>query len=109
VRRCTPECRRKLARGGERGDIRIHSSGQPRSDFLKQPGVAVRIAKRSERAIAAPLRVRAIDTAFLATMEHFANVDAVRGKLDARGLDVGDDKKKTGLSPSGLRMASREA
>ena len=97
--RCTPECCRKLDRRGERGDICIHSSGQPCSDFLKEPVVAVRIAKRSERAIAAPLRVRAIDTALLATMEHFANVDAVRAKLGARGLDVGDDKKKNRLVP----------
>jgi hypothetical protein len=32
-------------------------------------------------------------------MEHFANIDAVRGKLGARGLDVGDDKKKNRLVP----------
>ncbi len=37
--------------------VRVHASGQSRGDLLEQPSVAVRIAKRGERAVAAMLGI----------------------------------------------------
>src|SRR5882672_8196079 len=48
---------------GQGRDIHIaeSTSGNPRVDLLQQPAVAVRIAERGERDVAAPLRIRSAE------------------------------------------------
>src|SRR5882757_8829466 len=59
--RRTAERARELSRRGECRVVRVHASGQSRGDLLQQPAVAVRIAERGERAVAAALGIRTAD------------------------------------------------
>src|SRR4051794_21551901 len=62
MRRGRPSERRcELSRGGERGDVGLHAAGQARGDLLEQPAVAVRIAERCQREVAAAIRIRTAD------------------------------------------------
>src|SRR5580700_1149744 len=57
----TAERSRKLSRRGESRVVRVHASGQSHGDLLEQPAVAVRIAERGVRAVAAMLGIRTAD------------------------------------------------
>ena len=83
----------------------VNTPGQPRRDLLEQPAVAVRIAERSERTIAAMVGIRATDSnpskqvglvrASVRTagaVEDLADLDAPTEQLFAGGLDVRDDQ-----------------
>src|SRR5882672_397129 len=83
---------------------RVDATRQPRGDFLEQPAVAVWIAERSERPVAAMLGIRTADpdpskqvglvrarVHASGVVEHFADLDAAIEQLFAGGLDVGDD------------------
>ena len=82
--------------------VGVDAPGQPRRDLLEQPAVAVRVAERGERAVAGVLGRGAADATARAVglepsarrrvVEHLADLDAARGELVARGLDVGDDQ-----------------
>src|SRR5581483_12421383 len=71
-------------RPGSRGSP-CSSPREPGGELLQHPVVAVRVPERGERAVAAPLRVRAGDAVWRAgvvedapgVVEHVADVDAV--------------------------------
>lgn len=73
-----------------------YQSGQPRSDLLEQPAIAIRIAERGERAVTASGRLRAAEAALLVgmmegatdIMERLAHVGTAGCEIGARGLDV---------------------
>src|ERR1700724_3595463 len=96
---------RKLDRRGEGRAVRVHASGQSYDDLLEQPAVAVRIAERGERAVAAMLRVQTANPAppkevrlvrasvnAVGVVEHFADLYAATDQFVAGGLDVGDNQ-----------------
>src|SRR5271169_4112305 len=91
-------CRCECCRSG------ANAARQARGNFLKQPAVPVRIMKRSERAVAAMLRIRTADTDTpeqvglvrprvhsVGSVEHLADRHAVAAQLVAGSLDVGND------------------
>ena len=93
----------------------VDAPGKPRRDLLEQPAVAVRIAERGERAVAAMLGIRTVDPAppkqvglVLASVhaagvvEHLADLDAATKQFFACGLDVGDDQVQA-LGGAGCR------
>ena len=49
----------EIGRRGERGVVAVDAAGQSRGDFLQQPAIAVGIAERGIRTVAAALRIRA--------------------------------------------------
>src|SRR6202011_1881455 len=80
-----------------------------------QPAVAVRITERSERPVAAMLRIRTADpdpskqvglvrarVDAGGVVEHFADLDAAIEQFFAGGLDVGDDQVQA-LGGAGCR------
>src|SRR5688572_50390 len=102
-RRRTSERGGELGRRGECRVIRIYASRQSHGDLLEQPAVAVGIAERGERAVAAILGIWAADAEppkkvgvvravvhAAAVVEHLADRDAATEQLVAGGLYVGD-------------------
>ena len=111
----TPKRARQIARRSERRRRGVDPAGQPRRDLLKQPAVAVRIAERSERAVAATLGIRTADPQppkqvglvlasvhVAASVEYLADLDAAAAQFLAGGIDVGDDEVQA-LSGAGCR------
>ena len=103
--RRAPKRARQIDDGAERSRGRVDAPGKPGRDLLQQPAVAVGIAERGERAVAAMLGIRTADSAapkqvglILAgvraggAVENLADLDAAGEQLFARGLDVGDDQ-----------------
>ena len=58
----TPKRARQIVRRCEGRRRGVDATGQPRRDFLEQPAVPVRIAERGERAVAAMLGIRTVDS-----------------------------------------------
>jgi len=56
-----PKRGRQIVRRRERRRRGVDATRQPRGDFLEQPAVAVRVAERSERPVAAMLGIRTAD------------------------------------------------
>ena len=54
----TPQRARQIVRRREGRRRGVDATGQPRCDLLEQPAVAVRIAERGERAVAAMIGIR---------------------------------------------------
>ena len=86
---------------------RVDASGQPRGDLLEKPAVAVRIAERGKRAIAAllgirtanpeaPKKVGLVRTSVndVGLVKYLADLDTATEQVLADGLDVGDDQVK---------------
>src|SRR5271167_5172631 len=84
----------QVACGGERSRGRVNAPGKPRRDLLQQPAIAVGIAERGERAVAAMLGIPTADPAppkqvglVLASVhaagvvEHLADPDATTEQL----------------------------
>ncbi len=102
---------------GQRQDVQIaeSTSGQARCDLLQQPAVAVGIAERGERAVAAMLGIRTADPEPpkqvglvragvhpAAVVERLADRDTAAKQLFAGGLHVGDDQVQA-LGGAGCR------
>ena len=83
---------RQVAGGAERSRGGVDAPGKPGRDLLQQPAVAVGIAERGEREVAAMLGIRTADRAVRAEVEDLAHLDAGRDELVPGGLDVGDDQ-----------------
>src|ERR1700720_4914193 len=75
------------------------TSGQARCDLLEQPGVAIRVAERGKRKVAAVTGVRPTDAtvAFgtelgtrFRSMEHITNLDTASNEIFAGGFDIGN-------------------
>ena len=109
----------KVARGVIRRRRRIDAPGQPGRDFLQQPAIAVRIAERGERAVAAMIgrgtadavagAVRTEPRARRPLVEHLADLGAAAGELASRGIDVGDCQVQVlGRTGRGRRQALAE-
>src|SRR3984893_17487154 len=101
----------------QRQDVQIaeSTSGQARCDLLQQPAVAVGIAERRERAVAAMLGIRTANPEPpkqvglvragvhpTGVVEHLADRDTAAKQLFAGGLDVGDDQVQA-LGGAGCR------
>jgi len=77
------------------------SSRKPRRYLLKQPSVAVRVAERSERAVASMIGRRAADTTARAIgmelstrspgVKHLTDIDTAGNNLVARSFDAGNN------------------
>ncbi len=107
-----PQCARELLSRGERRQPRLDAAGQPRRDFLEQPAVAVGVAERDERAVAAVVGGGPRDPPFgqateprapLTLVEYLAHVDSQGAELLTRCLDIGDDQVQR-LSGTGHRV-----
>ena len=85
--------------------VAIDTSGQSRGDFLQQPAIAVGIAERGIRTVAAAFRIRAAqpdppkqirlvraNVHVAAGVKRFADRNAAAEQRVAGGLDVGDDE-----------------
>jgi hypothetical protein len=94
--RRTPKRARQVACGAERSRGRVDAPGKPGRDLLQQPAVAVGIAERGERAVAAMLGVRTADLAVRAGVEDLAHLDAGFDQLVPGGRDVGNDQVPLG-------------
>ena len=104
----------EIARGRVRRPGRVHAPGKPGRDLLQQPAVAVRVAERRERAVAAVIgrTARSTRPGAAAPPNRQANPVAqwktsltstpLLGQLVARGVDVGDDQIG-GLEPTPAR------
>src|SRR5690349_24361168 len=101
----TSECAGELGGRGECRAACVDTTGQARVDFLEEPAVAVRIAERGERAVAAMLEVPTADPKppeqvwlvragmrIAGVVERLADRDTPTEQLGASGLDVGDDE-----------------
>src|SRR5580658_7142930 len=88
---------------GQRRDIQVtkSSAGQPSCDFLQQPSIPVRIAKRGERAVGGMLgcwptnATAAVDlelSAWHPGVKHITDPNTVSGKISARSLNIGDNQ-----------------
>src|SRR5271166_6460275 len=95
----------QVACEAERSHGRVDAPGKPCSDLLQQPAVAVGIAERDERAVAAMLGIQTADPAppkqvglirasvhAGVVVEHLADLDAAPEQLFASSPDVGDDQ-----------------
>src|SRR5262245_41166273 len=103
----TPKRGRQIVRGREARHPGVDATGQPRCDLLEQPTVAVWIAERGKRAVAALLGIRTADPTppkevglvcarvHAVAVEHLAHLDAATAKLVAGGRDVGNDQVQT--------------
>jgi len=79
---CRVECSRATA----------DAAGKPGCDLLQHPTVAVGIAERSQREVAAMLGIRTTDRAVRANVEDFAHLDAGDDELVPSGRNVGNDQ-----------------
>jgi hypothetical protein len=99
-----PQRGRELGCRGK-GRVGLDTTGKPRGNFLEQPAVAVRIAERGQRGVAAAFGVRAAepDTAeqmglvgsgvHVATaVKRLADLCTAAEQFFARSLDIGDDQ-----------------
>ena len=95
----TPQRVLQIVRGRERRHRGVDPAGEPRSDLLDDPHIAVGIAKRTERPVTGALRVRAglprLDGERRA-MPHVSHLDATADESGMRHLDVGDDQPALG-------------
>ena len=112
---CTSKRTRQVVCGCESRLCGVDAAWQPRRDFLEQPAVPVRIAKRGERTVAAMLGVRTVDpdppkqVGFVrasvhvaAAVEHLADLNAATKQIVPSSFDVGDDQIQA-LSRAGNR------
>src|SRR4029079_19376286 len=102
-----PKRARQIVRRCEGCRCGVDATGEPRRNLLQQPAVAIRISKRSKRAVAATIRIWTADPnptkhiRFVWTnvdstiVEHLTDLNATTKQLVARGLDVGDDQIQT--------------
>src|SRR5262249_37577435 len=101
----TPKCARQVVRRGKGRRGRVNPTGKARRDLLEQPTVAVRVAERGVRAVAAacgiwtrdptpPEQERFICARMnLATpVKDFAHLHAATAEILASGLDVRHDQ-----------------
>src|SRR5882672_7128784 len=90
----------------QRRDVQIAkpSPRQSGCDFLEQPGVAVRVAERSKRKVAAVPGVRPIDPTVpfgtelstrFRSMEHFTDLDTAGNERCASSFNIGNDQVET--------------
>src|ERR1700720_4418827 len=90
----------------QRRDVQIaeSTSGQARCDLLEQPGIAIRVAERSEGEVAAVTGVGSTDTtvafgAELSTrfqsMENLTDLDTWGSELIASSFNMGHDQVET--------------
>src|SRR6266540_3471167 len=86
--RRAPHRARQVACGAERSRGRVDAPGKPGGDFLEQPAVAVRVAERGEREVAAMLGIRTADPAVRAGVEDLAHLDAGGDQPDPGAADV---------------------
>src|SRR5207302_10765799 len=104
-RRSTSKCSRQIVRRREGGCRRVNAPGEPGRDLLKQASIAVRIAERSKRAVAAMLGIRTADPDptkqvglvwagmhVARIVEYLADLNAATEKLITRRRDVRDDQ-----------------
>src|SRR5262245_28627820 len=99
-----PKSACQSCRGCECGLSRVDPAGQPCSDLLEQPAVAVRVAERGEGSVASVLGCGPFEAAGCTIglklsarcygMEHLADLDLTRDKFGARSIDVGDNQIK---------------
>src|SRR5690348_7328772 len=94
----TPKGARQVAYEPERAGFRVDAPGKTRCDFLQQPGVAVYVTERGERAVggvigcwptdtpALPIRLELI--AWPLDVEHLADFCTASDKFLAGSLDV---------------------
>ena len=83
---CRVECSRATA----------DAAGKPGCDLLQHPTVAVGIAERSQREVAAMLGIRTTDRAVRAEVENLAHLDAGSDQLVPDILDVENDQVRLG-------------
>src|SRR5206468_1118072 len=90
---------REIGRRGERGAVAVDAAGQSSRDFLQQPAIAVGIAERGIRTVAAAFRIRAAqpdpskqirlvlaNVHVAAGVERFTDYNAATEQRVARGL-----------------------
>jgi len=70
----------------------ISPSGKALPDFLDQPAIAIRIAKRHESVVVLMLWMYAGDFPSRTKMERFADIHTATDKFSARGFDVVRDQ-----------------
>src|SRR5688572_27555551 len=102
--RCATERGRQIS-GRNEGRVCRHAAREALGDFLEQPAIAVRIAERGVRAVAATLGIRTADpntpeqvglvrasVHVASAVERRADLDAATEQLLASSLDVGHDE-----------------
>src|SRR5436189_2464249 len=72
----TTKSARQVAYGAERRHTGVDAPGQSRCDLLQQPTVAVRVAERGERTVAAMIRIGTANRAVRAEMEDLTYLDS---------------------------------
>src|ERR1700730_1104352 len=104
----------------QRRDVQMaeSTSGQARCDLLEQPGIAIRVAERSEGEVAAVTGVRPTDAtvAFgtelstrFQSMEHLTDLDTAGSEFFASSFNIGNDQVETlGGTRSGRRYLRAE-